>query len=231
MGDHVHLGAIAWQAWETRKAATAALLSTRAVINSERPWVIVDIPELPPEVFLVSGTPHAHLYIQSPLRIRFTNRGKSVCRITETSLRFFDAGTDGGSHLPTNPPCGKFITHGGLVLAPNIPWTVDVAMEKTEANGNQAPPQLDRNPSALCSWVRYLRVRGHGKARHPFWLGMGCYGFQQGRKAYLGQRIYTLGSTRVQLRRLATASQTKLGHYPDLSVWDTGSTPVGLRSS
>ncbi len=32
---------IGWQAWESRKAAQAALLNARAVINGERPWLVV----------------------------------------------------------------------------------------------------------------------------------------------------------------------------------------------
>lgn len=37
------LWAVAWQANETKKAAEAALLNTQAVINSERPWIVMTI--------------------------------------------------------------------------------------------------------------------------------------------------------------------------------------------
>lgn len=39
----ITLGAIIWQAWETRKAARAALLNAQAVINTERAWLVVNI--------------------------------------------------------------------------------------------------------------------------------------------------------------------------------------------
>jgi hypothetical protein len=36
---------VGWQSFETRKAAQAALLNAQAVINAERPWVMVQIKE------------------------------------------------------------------------------------------------------------------------------------------------------------------------------------------
>jgi hypothetical protein len=41
------LGAIVWQAKETRKAAEAALLNAQAVINAERAWLVVSIENDP----------------------------------------------------------------------------------------------------------------------------------------------------------------------------------------
>jgi hypothetical protein len=34
-------GVICWQSWETRKASQAALLNAQAVINAERPWLLM----------------------------------------------------------------------------------------------------------------------------------------------------------------------------------------------
>jgi len=39
-------GFIGWQSWETRRAARAALRNTQALINSERPWIMVQVDVL-----------------------------------------------------------------------------------------------------------------------------------------------------------------------------------------
>jgi hypothetical protein len=36
-------GFIGWQSWETRKASQAALLNAQAVINAERPWLLMNV--------------------------------------------------------------------------------------------------------------------------------------------------------------------------------------------
>jgi hypothetical protein len=40
---------IGWQSWETRKSAQAAALNAEALINAERPWVMVQVEKLPGE--------------------------------------------------------------------------------------------------------------------------------------------------------------------------------------
>jgi hypothetical protein len=84
------LGAIVWQSDETRKAARAALLNAQAVINAERPWLIVVVksPAGPHSIFTV------HL----------RNKGKNPAQIVET--RIGCARVENLSHLPAKAPYG-----------------------------------------------------------------------------------------------------------------------------
>lgn len=58
---------VGWQSYETRKAATAALLNAQAVINAERAWMIVNIEPFRPETIV------SELYFRTVC----VNRGKT----------------------------------------------------------------------------------------------------------------------------------------------------------
>jgi hypothetical protein len=42
----VTAGFICWQSWETRKASSGAFLNAQALINAERPWIMVTVEEV-----------------------------------------------------------------------------------------------------------------------------------------------------------------------------------------
>ena len=137
-------------AWRTLRAIDR---QARIMANAERPWVIVDIPNLPAQVMVMSGATQVPFWIDSPLYVRITNRGKGVCRVKETSLRFVYAGIKGGTPPPAKPPYGSPVTHEGLILAPDIPWGVELGLERAEW---PAPPIIPAVPG-----VHYLYAFGY----------------------------------------------------------------------
>ncbi|MGD0617992.1 MAG: hypothetical protein ABSB67_10075 [Bryobacteraceae bacterium] len=99
-------GVVAWQSWETREAAQAgragaeaALLNAQAVINSERPWIVVSVESPKPNEF--------HFWA--------TNVGRTPAKVTaiysrpavitrEQKLELYDGwDKEGGSFA--YPPC------------------------------------------------------------------------------------------------------------------------------
>ena len=64
---------VGWQAWETRKSASAALLNAQALVNSERPWMVITI-EHSPSVFQ-----------DDVFTIKAINRGRSPAEVISRS--------------------------------------------------------------------------------------------------------------------------------------------------
>ena len=75
---------IAWQSFETRKAAKAALLNAQAVINSERPWIV-------PKAAIVGGA----------FVVTGENRGRTPALILSSWGRYIF--TDNPDDLPEPP--------------------------------------------------------------------------------------------------------------------------------
>jgi hypothetical protein len=82
------LGAIVWQSVATAKAAKAALLNARALINAERPWIVVSVEEFcgPNNGFLVYAK----------------NKGRTPAMIL--SARFGCVAVNSIEALPEHPP-------------------------------------------------------------------------------------------------------------------------------
>lgn len=88
-------GFVCWQAWETRKAAEAAKRNAVIFVEIERPWIIVDIGNIP------NFTPD-----QSQVQVlwvspTFTNQGRTAARTLRLAARQHQLSH--GESLPLEP--------------------------------------------------------------------------------------------------------------------------------
>ena len=111
------LGAIVWQAWETRKsargakeAAQAALLNAQALINSERPWILVKV-DASKGVLGFDG-----------FDITAINRGRTPASIVSYSSNCLIV--DEGETMQVEPEYGKMKTVSEILL-PGEPTHLD----------------------------------------------------------------------------------------------------------
>ncbi len=97
-------GVIGWQSWETRKAAKAALLNAKALVDSERPWLIAEV---------VRNSRNYHLF-----ELRITNFGRTPARFIQGDATHVFA-----QHPETLPIPPKYsspiILPRNLVVAPD----------------------------------------------------------------------------------------------------------------
>jgi hypothetical protein len=127
------LGAIIWQAWETRKAAEAAAKGANAAkdgvavsMNAERAWII-------DQASPIASLPHPGI----PFRafVTLTNKGRVPARVTDLKIRFhmIDPYAEPYvSELPTyDPEPFQFLELGpsGLVIAPQQSVTFSQDLE------------------------------------------------------------------------------------------------------
>jgi hypothetical protein len=78
------LGVIAWQTYETRRAAQAGLLNAQAVINSERAWMVPKIA--PPDDREIMSLGQHEPGWELPIQITFTNRGQTPARVVRSLM-------------------------------------------------------------------------------------------------------------------------------------------------
>lgn len=101
---------IGWQADETRKAAEAGLLNAQALINSERPWVLVKVE------------PSKGIFGFDGFDIIAVNRGRTPAFIV--SYTFDCLIVDEGESMPAEPEYGKAKPVCAILL-PDEPMRLD----------------------------------------------------------------------------------------------------------
>jgi hypothetical protein len=85
------LGAIIWQSIETRRAAQASLLNAQALINAERPWLLVTVQEVPGP--------------RGGFSVKATNKGRTPAIIASAHLGC--VAVKDITDLPAIPPHGQ----------------------------------------------------------------------------------------------------------------------------
>jgi hypothetical protein len=96
---------IAWQSSETRRAAQAAFLNAQAVINAERPWVVMPV------------NPHR----RGGFSVGAQNKGRTPAMIVAAYMGF--VAVDTISDLPKDPPYGPGkLIQGRIVVADDTVW-------------------------------------------------------------------------------------------------------------
>jgi len=99
---------IGWQSTETRNAAQAALLNAQAVINAERPWIVMVVE------------PHATM---GGFAIHVKNKGRTPARVVAAYIGW-DA-VEGISNLPQDPPYRPgSLMQDRMVVADETVWAV-----------------------------------------------------------------------------------------------------------
>jgi len=131
------LGAIVWQAFETRRsvnaardAAKASLLNARAIVDSERAWV---------EVTVKSGTTLPQTIPANQLAIwaffpTVTNSGRTVCRLTGMFIgKRFARSPQELPAIPNYSEAGASILNAELLLFPDSPQSpLDIKLSMEE---------------------------------------------------------------------------------------------------
>jgi hypothetical protein len=97
-------GVICWQSVETRKAAQGAFLNAQAVINAERPWMLISVKSSPGEM--------------GGFDVRIRNRGRTPAMVTEARMGCVAVNKVSDLPLPAvfpmdNPIKNKVIIPGG----------------------------------------------------------------------------------------------------------------------
>jgi len=111
-------GVIGWQSWETRRAAKAALLNAQALINAERPWIVMTAKRTGTEntdEFMIYGEVQG----RSPAKI-ISGWGD---HITIPQVQGYKASSDG---LPDEPPYNSetALTYEMLAVPGQTPFLV-----------------------------------------------------------------------------------------------------------
>jgi hypothetical protein len=131
------LGAIVWQAWETRKAAEAtrdaakaALLQANHTVTSERAWLIAEAGDagIPPEIEGATGIRWTEF------SVRFVNKGKTPAFLLEAGY------------------CGKVLPHGETLPTIQPPFE-EKEISKWEDKGLPLLPGADVRKNHLGTWA------------------------------------------------------------------------------
>ena len=102
-------GVICWQSWETRKAAKAALLNAKALVDSERPWLIAEV---------LKNSKNPLIY-----EIQITNFGRTPARFIRGNAIYVFATQPGSLPVPPNYS-SPIILPKNLIIAPNKAFTI-----------------------------------------------------------------------------------------------------------
>lgn len=212
-------GFIGWQSWETRKAAQAALRNTQALINSERPWIMV-------QVDVLDGGNAA----KSLFRLKAFNYGKNpahviACNGPKAEYRSPD------EELPITPDYGswewdkQFLPpRDSLPMRdPVNPWELKM---KSIGETIDAENRASKQGQILVIYGLIQYTRSFRKTLPDCILLSTEERFALGH----GRKTNSIWSTRVQgihLTRLISRPEGKLGHSPSPS----GSAPSLLSSS
>jgi hypothetical protein len=147
---------IAWQAVETRRAAQAAQVSAKALINSERAWVVIN--EISPPPGLISQ-PNPGPLTTMRMAFTFKNCGRTIARIKDVQIRFHTIRAiedlpQVPDYKPSAFPADKFF---GQILAPSQEFEVATSFEGGMPTDEQITA-IRRYELALCAYgcVRYL---------------------------------------------------------------------------
>jgi hypothetical protein len=99
---------IGWQSFETKNAARAALLNAKALINAERPWIVMVIE---PQTTMGGFAVHVK------------NKGRTPARVVAAYMGW--VAVEGISNLPQDPPYGPgSLMQDRMVVADETVWAV-----------------------------------------------------------------------------------------------------------
>jgi hypothetical protein len=170
------LGAIIWQAKETRKAAVAAQTSVslananiQTLKDIERSWILEEIifPDFFPE------QPDCGDFLLLSVGFKFTNKGKTPCKIVDVSVRFHTYVPKDG--LPKQP---QLLGHAvgtdprfvGRILAPGDVTDIGVLLEGQPNLDSEAVYSLRHHFTVLCAYgeIRYETLGDERRTRFGY---------------------------------------------------------------
>jgi hypothetical protein len=185
------LGAIIWQAWETRKASEAAAEGANAAkdgvaisLNAERAWIV-------DQATPIANLPHPGM----PLKafVTLTNQGRIPARVTDLKIRFHMIDPYAEPSVPEHPVYDmepfQFLELGtsGLVIAPQQSVIFNQSLEGLTLTAIQREV-LYNNPPHLALLLYGLVTYDNGFEKGL--ITQFCYTWKRGEMRRVGPSGY-----------------------------------------